>query len=371
MAGPATVMSTFDGLPLLTSLPYSPTFYQGLLFDDAASARLRTVVDGWVESQPAAAQPELIQRLRNPDGCLPAFFELVTGALLRVLGTDVEREPADLPCTGRPDYAARLNGPRCVFEVATVEPAPRQLEHRREEIVERLRTIEGPWWISILWNESTGIENIKLKELEQGVRQALQDLAATQGQMLEIPIRAARLVLLVWPAKRAEKSILGSGQWRVRTSPGIAQIRSVIDGKVQKYHDLKEAGLPFIPVICTADHFIDRESFFDAVVGDETVTLSFSNDEVVEVGNPGLNYAGAFTPMANGRLINTTASAAWFVELVSIDPVSVRVLQATNPWARNVFSWQDPRIDFVERQESPSRISFRLPADRAPSLPLA
>jgi hypothetical protein len=258
-----------------------------------------------------------------------------------------------------------------VFEVATVEPAPRQVEHRREEILERLRTIEGPWWISILWNESRGIETMKLKDLERAVRQVLLDLTATQGQRLEIPIREARLVLLVWPAKRAEKSILGSGQWRVRTSPGVAQIRSVIDGKVQKYHDLKEAGLPFIPVICTADHLINRESFFDAVFGDESVTLSFSDDEVVRVGEPGLNDAGAFTPMANGRLVNTTASAAWYVELVSIDPVSVRVLQATNPWARNVLTWQDPRIDFVEHRETTSRTSFRLPAEHAPSLPLA
>src|SRR5437016_4171259 len=65
MAGPARVMWTFDGLPLLTLLPYSPSFYQGLLFDDAASARLRAMVDRWVESQPAADPPEHVQRLRD------------------------------------------------------------------------------------------------------------------------------------------------------------------------------------------------------------------------------------------------------------------------------------------------------------------
>src|SRR5205823_8111819 len=132
---------------------------------------------------------------------------------------------------------------------------------------------------------------------------------------------------------------------------------------VQKYHDLKEAGMPFIPVICSADHFIDRESFFDAVFGDETVTLSVSTDEVVQVGEPGLNDAGAFTPMASGRLVNTTASAAWFVELTSIDPVTIRVLHAANPWARNGLTWQDARVASVEQRDIPSRKEFRLPPD--------
>ncbi len=370
MAGPARVMSTFDGLPLLTSLPFSPTFYQGLLFDDAASARLRGVIDRWVESQPAAARPELIQRLRHQDGCLPAFFELATGAILALVGTDVEKEPVGLPCRGKPDYAARLNGLRTVLEVATVESVARDVEDRREQIVERLRSIHGPWWIGILWSESTGIEKSHLKELERVVRQALEDLTEATGQKVVIPIREARLAMLVWPAKRADKSIIGIGQARGRTSPGLAQIRGAIDHKAYKYHDLKDAGLPFIQVICTADHFIDSESFFDAVFGDETVPLVFADDEVIEIGEPVLNDAGSFTPMSSGRLVNTTVSAAWFVELTSIDPITVRVLQATNPWARNALTWQDPRVASVEQRDTTTRKEFRLPTDR-PSIRLA
>jgi len=370
MAGPARVMSIFDGLPLVQSLPFSPTFYQGLLLDDPLSARLRAVIDTWVESQPARARPELIQRLRHPDGCLPAFFELAMGAVLEVLGTDVEREPDGLPCSGKPDYAARLGGRQAVFEVATVESATRDVEDRREQIVERLRTIHGPWWVSILWGESAGIEALRLKELERNVRQTLGDLSVATGQKVVIPIRDVRLALLVWPAKRADKSIVGTGQARARTSPGLAQIRGAIDHKAYKYHDLKEAGLPFIPAICTFDRFIDAGSFFDAVYGDETVTLEFTDAEVVHIGEPVLNDAGSFTPMATGQLVNTTVSAAWFVELTSIDPVTIRVLQASNPWARNGLTWADARVASVEERDTPSGKAFRLPTDR-PSIRVA
>lgn len=352
-------VSAFHGLPLCQSTRFTPTFYEGLLLDAPQSAHLRAVINSWLRRQPVGPRRDLIGRLRNPDQAAAALFELITDPILRLLAIDVRREPEDLPCEGKPDYSANLKGKRVVFEVATVETAGAPEEDRREQIVEALRTIEGPIWLSVLWGESRGIETVPLNQIRRRVREALNGLCSDPPQKIAIPFRDCHLVALVWPAKRANKSIIGTGAWRARTSPGIAQIRSRIEEKVARYHGQKEGGIPFATVICTIDPFIDSGSFFDALFGDEKVTLTFENDELLKVNEPVLNDAGSFTPKAKGRQINTSVSAAWFVKLVSIDPVTVKILQARNPWARNRLAWRDSRIGSIGYVRAKGGLRFR------------
>ncbi len=149
-------------------------------------------------------------------------------------------------------------------------------------------------------------------------------------------------------------------------------MRGAIADKGYKYHDLKEAGFPFITVIATVDPLIDASCFFDALYGDEAVTMTFEKDEsygigkILGISEPYLNDAGSFTPKAKGRLVNTTVSAAWFIRLASIDPVAISVVTAMNPWGRNRFDWNDPRLGVIEYLETEEGATLQKSFDRPP-----
>jgi hypothetical protein len=157
----------------------------------------------------------------------------------------------------------------------------------------------------------------------------------------------------------------------VKYNPGGEQIRDDVKEKTRRYRGLKTAGIPLIVAIGSDLGFVDAETIFSALFGDETLVLAMENDELKDVTPGPLNYAGMLTPARAGNVRYTTLTAAWLVRwrLKGMD-LMAQIVHIPNPWAANPLDWKDDRVATLGHERTGENVRF-FPPSTLPEIQLA
>jgi hypothetical protein len=323
---------------------------------------------------PRRVRPELVARLRAGDTEAPrsAFYELAVGEVLRAIG-NVQYEPDDLPCKGKPDWVVSYGRQPIVVEVATLEEATTSEERLRKEILCKVAELTGPWWIMIDWQNSTGVELARPRVVKTAVESALASLTGGLPTSLMVPVGPHVLALRVHKKVTSAGSIIGADATRsIRMNPGEEAIKERITKKAKRYKGLKRAGIPFVVAVCTDDTLVDDGNFFRALFGRERVAFALSTSAASPVPtSAGLDGSGLLTPGPSGA-IATTVSEAWFVRRSGIrGRLALTITRAPNPWAANPTDWRPRKMAVIGHRHlkratrfSVPRRTYRVPLDK-------
>ncbi len=368
---PKVHASIFAGVRLIESIPRYPKYTEQLLANDPGPTRLREIIDSWLSTDPPAFRNGMRRRLVNDRNGLGAFYELLVRQALRQLFGEPEREPAGLPCEGNPDYGVRVSGRQVVVEVTTLEEVVTEQERKRREITAALDGISGPWHLILQWTLCTDLEEVPPKTVVDALRKHLATLAPGKHEV-HLQVDGAKLRAMVLPARRVRPSIVSmDGSMGVKYNPGGKQIREDVREKTKRYRGLKAAGIPLIVAIGSDLGYVDAETIFSELFGDETLLLTVENDEIKSLTPGPLNYAGLLTPSRAGDLRHTTLTAAWLVRwrLRGMDLMG-RIVHIPNPWAANPLDWQDDRVATLRHQRTGTNAQF-FPLGTSPEIQLA
>lgn len=186
------------------------------------------------------------------------------------------------------------------------------------------------------WHSSQGLENIPAKQVEAVVRRELTQFSRGEHD-IDRHIGDAILRASVFPASTYIDSIVTADFSRpVTISPGVKAIREELKKKAERYHRLKDAGIPFIVAIGSDGHLIDWHTVFTALYGDETVRITLRDDQIVGVEHSRLNYEGKITPGRQTPPVLTTVSAVWHIAWAMVEnELIAQVVHFPNPWAAN------------------------------------
>jgi hypothetical protein len=200
----------------------------------------------------------------------------------------------------------------------------------------RLDRISGPWHLIPHWVPSTALESVPPSLVEDKVRKAIAGLPPAEHQ-LKIPIGKAVFRATLVPASSTLQSIVSiDASAPVLTNPGVASIRKDIETKTNRYHGLKDAGIPFILAVGSDVKSVDFEAMWRAMYGNDRVTIKSDNQGGFIAEPAGLDLSGAVTPNSDGQPRYSTLSAAWLVRWIfRNNDVYADVVHFPNPWAEN------------------------------------
>jgi len=357
--------SLFKGATLLSSVhPFTATFQDQLRLDHPRAAKARKSISRWVSKFDAPARHEIRQRLllpQNAESSRYAFYELLTGRALKKLIGNVEREPSDLPVSGVPDYAATIKGRRVVFEVRTLEEDMPEAERRGRAVLRELAGIRAPWVVAVDWDASVALDRARLSVLRFRMTQTLASASPQRPFHFDISVGDARIVGDAYPVK-SEMSIIQS-QTRAGWSPGVAQIRKAVETKAKAYRPLKDAGIPFVVVVCTDHPLVDAESLCTALFGDPMLRVEWMPGRSPRTQSGFVNFAGCLTPNTHGVVQNSIVSAVWLMR-THMGPAGwmIQLVTAHNPWAANPFAWASRRVATIAHEPVGSGVEFSIPA---------
>jgi hypothetical protein len=200
--------------------------------------------------------------------------------------------------------------------------------------------------------------------LERAVRRQLEALDHGRKHRIELAFGNAVLRATVIPASTYRESIVSMDlSGGVRYSPGVADVRNDIKAKTAKYRGLKRARIPFILAIGAETPLIDWESVFVALYGDEQVTITLHDGDVVAIDGGSLDHSGHVTPKPGRRAVDTTLSAVWSVRWALRDSeMYAEVVHLPNPWAANPIRIPGRDITRVSwRRDRVGRVAIRKP----------
>jgi hypothetical protein len=371
VGNPSAQASIFEGVPLIERVPRYPKYTQLLLANGPGSTRLREIIDSWLSTDPPAYRSEMQRRLVNDRNGLGAFYELLVRQALRQLLGEPQREPEGLPCEGNPDYGVKVSGRRVVVEVTTLEEIVTEEQRKRREITAALDGISGPWHLMLHWTQCTDLDDVPPKRVVDILRKHIASLAPGKHEV-DLRVDDAKLRATVLPASKVRSSIVSmDASMGVKYSPGDKQIREDVREKTKRYRGLKAAGIPLIVAIGTDLGYVDAETIYSALFGDETLVVTMENDEIKSLTPGPLNYAGLLTPARAGDLRHTTLTATWLVRwrLRGMDLMG-RIVHIPNPWAANPLDWQDDRVATLGHERTGTNVQF-FPPSTLPEIQLA
>ena len=356
--------SIFKDAPLVASVhPFASTFQEHLLLDTPRAAKARATINRWVAGINEPARREIRQRLlapKNAESSRYAFYELLAGQAIKKLVGNVVREPAGLPSRGNPDFAAMVRGSQVVFEVRTLEEEMPEAKRKGRAVLHELARIRARWVVVIDWAACVGLQGIRLAAMRQAVTAHLE--ASTQNHHFDIEIGNARLVGDAYRTN-GEMSII---QTRIESSwsPGVEHIRRAVEEKARAYRELKDAGIPFVVVLCTDDPLIDAESLCTALFGDSMVRVELVDGLPLHIQEGLVNFSGCLTPNTKGTVRNTIVSAVWLLHShLSQNGWTVQLAAAHNPWAANPFALTDQRVAEISYVRDGHAVEFEVPSD--------
>jgi len=362
-AASVVMPSIFEDATLVASVhPFASTFQEHLLLDAPRAAKARTRINRWVASFDVRARREIRQRLlapNNGESSRYAFYELLAGQAIKKLMGNVFREPTELPSRGNPDFAATAGEQEIVFEVRTLEEEMPAAERKGRAVLHELAAIRAHWVIVVDWAACAGLQGIRLAAMRRAVKSHLE--TATQSHHFDIEIGNSRLVGDAYPTN-SEMSII---QTRIASSwsPGVEHIRRAVEEKARAYRELKDAGIPFVVVLCTDDPLIEAESLCTALFGDEMVRVELMDGHPVHIQDGLANFSGCLTPNSKGTVRNTIVSAVWLLHgHLSQSGWTVQLTAAPNPWAANPFAWADERVAMITFIRDGEAVEFEIPS---------
>ena len=368
---PQAQSSIFAGVRLVESVPRYPKYTEQLLANGPGPSRLREILDSWLSIDPPALRNEMRSRLLNDRNGLGAFYELLVRQALRQLFGEPQREPSGLPCEGNPDYGVKVSGRQVVVEVTTLEEIVTEEQRRRREITAALDGISGPWHLMLHWTQCTDLDGVPPKRVVDILRKHIATLAPGKYEV-DLDVDGAKLRATLVTASKERSSIVSmDASMGVKYNPGGKQIRDDVREKTKRYRGLRAAGIPLIVAIGSDLGYVDAETIYSALFGDETLVVTMENDEIKSLIPGPLNYAGLLTPARAGDLRHTTLTAAWLVRwrLRGMDLMG-RIVHIPNPWASNPLDWQDDQVATLRHERTGTDVRF-FPPSTLPEIQLA
>jgi hypothetical protein len=263
---------------------------------------------------------------------------------------------------------AVIEGRQVVFEVRTLDEDMPESEKRGQALYRRLAAVQAPWAISINWEECENLHSARVGQVTKQVENRLTQLQRGTGpHRLEISHHGGRLVFTAFPMAKV-RSIIQS-KARIEWSPGVDSIRSAVKKKGSKYAGLREAGIPYVVVICSEHPLLDADSLCTALFGDQVVKVLLPPGQQPVVADVTLNGAGCLTPVGTGQPPYTRVSAVWLLNCsFTGNEWSVWVTNSPNPWAVNPFAWTDSRIATIAHTVDASGVEFGVPMSQSAGL---
>ncbi len=309
--------------------------------------------------QSAAPAPPSVARALRAVAQQEALDELLAGQAIKKLVGNVQHEPEGLPSRGKPDFTAEVGGQQIVFEVRTLEEDMPDAERKGRAVLHELSGIRAKWFVVIDWDASLGLQGIQLAAMRREVKAHLD--AAAASHHFDIPVGDARLIGEAHPTN-SEMSIIQT-QFRSSWSPGVEHIRKAVKEKAGAYRELKDAGIPFVVVLCTDDPLADAESLCTALFGDSMVRVVLMDGRPMRIEEGVVNFSGCLTPNTKGQVHNTIVSAVWLLHShLNQRGWTVRLAAAHNPWAANPFLWTDDRVAEITFVRDGDDVEFGLPS---------
>jgi hypothetical protein len=354
--------SIFEDTTLVTSVhPFASTFQEQLLLDVPRAAKARTCINRWVAGWSDKDRHEFRQRLlapKNAENSRYAFYELLAGQAIKKLMGNVVREPTGLPSRGNPDFGAMVSGRQIVFEVRSLEEEMPEAERKGRAVLHELAGIKANWVVMVDWANCVDLDKIRLAAMRSALKADLE--ASAHSHHFDIAIGASLLVGDAYPTNN-EMSII---QARVALgwSPGVQHIRKAVEEKARAYRALKDAGIPFVIVICTDNPLLDVESLCTALFGDPMLRVGFMEGHPLQTLG-GVNYSGCLTPNTQGVVRNTIVSAVWLLRShLSQRGWMLQIGTVHNPWAANPFAWTDERVAKITSMRDGDAVDFEIPS---------
>lgn len=244
------------------------------------AGRIRDFFEGAYAAYPEHGQSDLRGRFlsRRPEVHLAALVELLTFAILRASGYDVEIHPQIPDTTRRPDFRATTAGLSFLVECTTANASEDDAKaaDRRFEAVDLLDEVVSDRWTIVYHSGRTGEKPIPRARFLDAIRAWIASLDAATGsenedsqpELLweedgwEIRLLAYRLK----PGTAADGS-RGGYMSEVTTVDATRRVRRAIEGKSSAYGpDPKE---PLIVVVVPGVEFARDEHLFEALFGDK------------------------------------------------------------------------------------------------------
>jgi hypothetical protein len=319
-------------------------------------AQIRSLLESWFSEYPEPGRAELLTRFRSQTDREhhSAFFELFLYHLLSMTAGTIEIHPEIEGTQKRPDFAVTSPVQRVFVEATTVEedlPHDPRAERRRQRVLDALSGIKSPDFRLHL--EESGVPRSDPRQIrvQHSIREWLNTLrwedvvSEVQREGLDsAPTREFDFEgyhLRIWAIPKGpglrnlegESAIGSSMPQAARWMRNGERIRKAITGKASRYGRLQD---PYIIAINALDFFVNSETIFEALFGQEIVQVRTFADGSTKTINT-RDFDGAW--LYKGRPIYTRVSGILvFTRLHPWNVHKASVALYHNPWAECPYS---------------------------------
>ena len=311
------------------------------------AARVRDLIEAWVDDYPEEHRPEMVRRLRSRSDGLhnSAFFELFLHALLLRRGFAIIAIEPVMPNGRAPDFLVEApDGTRFYLEatLATgMDDVAVGADRRMRDALQAIDAVYSPDFFLHLHTRGTPAKQVATKKLQRSVQRFVDGLDRAQT-VLDVeagrPIavwqqeeHGARFMIQPVPKntpRAGGRAIGGRMLPAAIVQPNLA-IKGAVEGKAGRYGQLD---IPLVVAVNAMEEFAGPEDAIDAMFGTVTAVIRENGDLVQR-----RNVDGAWR--GRGGPVHTRSSALLIVERLSGWSVAQRTARLIlNPWAQNPLS---------------------------------
>jgi hypothetical protein len=338
-------------------------------------ARIRVLMNDWIERYPDEARADDVGRLRSDNGVdfRSAFWELFLFHLMTSMGGKVKCHPQVPWSTRRPDFEVDGLGQSFLVEAKVVEPDEESRERsvRREEIWDglndRVRSEQFFLHVEIIRSGNSSPPTSSLcAEVETWLPTLEPAMAATaleDGGLDALPTTTwvddnsgweVRLSAIPKSSHHPDDRIVGMGGVEALYTNDREAIRSALRKKYAAYGAVLDR--PLVVALGFNRIGVDEVDITDALFGDEQVTIT-------GIGDRDLHMSRATNGLLYGRAGPRAARLSAILTCDLAQPWNLAVVRPAlwrNPWAAHPLAVRFPNalthevVDDGVRHVSPS-----------------